>query len=180
LPFPAWRAQSEAMGVGASAFSGLSPASGNSITLHPRPSRCSGRATLHRDDGHTTSRRRCSSKARASSRSTLGLKRKITCALTLFVGSIGWARARFRCMSAIGFRRRIGPKPKAPAGGVEPPIVGLTGRRLTVGPRRILLHESGRWDSNPRSPAPDAGGLARLSYVLSVTAVQVTEAVLVN
>ncbi len=48
---------------------------------------------------------------------------------------------------------------RAPAGGVEPPIVALTGRRLTVGPHRYCQSTSGWPDSNRRSPAPEAGGL---------------------
>ncbi len=56
----------------------------------------------------------------------------------------------------------------APAGGFEPPIVALTGRRLTVRPHRLRSpssSQSGWPDSNRRSPAPKAGGMSRLSYI---------------
>jgi hypothetical protein len=44
-------------------------------------------------------------------------------------------------------RRSAGPSvvaSLAPVGGVEPPIVGLTGRRLTVGPHRNVTSQRGR------------------------------------
>jgi hypothetical protein len=58
---------------------------------------------------------------------------------------------------------------RAPAGGLEPPIVALTRRCLTIWPHRyregFFLVQSGWPDSNRRSPAPEAGGLARLSHI---------------
>ncbi len=40
--------------------------------------------------------------------------------------------------SALGFRLSAFRFGKAPVGGIEPPIIGLTGRRLTVRPHRII------------------------------------------
>ena len=62
--------------------------------------------------------------------------------------------ARPRTLSSIHDHRI-----RAPAGGVEPPIVALTGRRPTVGPHRCWKVKSGWPDLNRRSPAPKAGGL---------------------
>lgn len=56
---------------------------------------------------------------------------------------------------------------KAAGVGIEPPIVGLTGRRLTIWPHRINA-QSGRLDLNQRSPVPETGGMPRLSHVLKM------------
>ena len=53
---------------------------------------------------------------------------------------------------------------KAPVEGLEPSLVGLTGRRLTVWPHRNV--ESGWLDWNQRSRAPEARASTRLSHTL--------------
>ncbi len=70
--------------------------------------------------------------------------------------------SRTRLASLEGWhlcRSAKGTSISAPAGGIEPPIVGLTGRRLTVGPHRSK--QSGRLDLNQRSRAPEARGLSQ-------------------
>ena len=63
--------------------------------------------------------------------------RPIGCGRQLFRIHIEKARPLSRRLpSPIGLPFRIF---QAPAGGIEPPIIGLTGRRLTIGPHRIVF-----------------------------------------
>ena len=54
---------------------------------------------------------------------------------------------------------------KAPVGGIEPPIIGLTGRRLTVWPHRIMSVRTAGFE--PAISCSRGTRNTRLSYVLN-------------
>ena len=57
---------------------------------------------------------------------------------------------------------------KAPVGGIEPPIIGLTGRRLTVWPHRIMSVRTAGFE--PAISCTRSTRNARLSHVLNTRA----------
>lgn len=62
-----------------------------------------------------------------------------------------WNEASYSTLLASPFKLR-----EAPADGLEPSLVSLTGSRLTIGPHRIL--QSAQWESNPHFRHGKAAG----------------------